>query len=59
MNQLNSSKDVVFDEVVNSSSFKELLPDSGIGDANILGWVQSFKTNLSEDFELVSKIRLK
>ena len=102
MNQLNSSKDITFDEVVNSNSFEELLPDSGSGDANIvdysilasnvavsmitknnsvgvdegieiyqkytngknaitdtttniLGSVQSLKTNLSEDYELVSK----
>ena len=102
MNQLNSSRDITFDEVVNSNGFKELLPDSGSGDANIadysipasnlivsmltknntinvddgieiyqkytngknaitdtttniLGSVQSLKTNLSEDYELVSK----
>lgn len=102
MSQLNSSKDVVFDEVVKANSFNEFLPDGGVGDANIadysilasnlavsmitknnsvgvddgieiyqkytngknaitdtttniLGSVQSLQTNLSSDYELVSK----
>lgn len=102
MSQLNSSKDVVFDEVVKANCFNEFLPDGGVSDANIadynilasnlavtmitknnsvgvddgieiyqkytngknaiadtttniLGSVQSLQTNLSSDYELVSK----
>lgn len=35
MSQLNSSKDVVFDEVVKANCFNEFLPDDGVSDANI------------------------